>query len=374
MPTSVIPALGALLAFALVSGCDDDGSSSANGTPSGTGGVTGTGGSGIGTGGTPGTGGDVEPGGDGDGDGIGTGDGDGDGDGSEPVDAALLAKGWERVWADEFDGDGIDEARWQHAVDCWGGGNNEDQCYVDEDDNTFVADGRLHLVALKDSPTGAVGGPDGDGNIVGKGHSSGKLTTQGMGDMLYGRIEVRARLPFGQGIWPAIWMMPTDSEYGGWARSGEIDIMEAINLKAAGAEPNRVHGTLHYGDGWPNNVHSGEHHDPPGDVTTEFHTYAVEWERGEIRWYVDDVHFATQNTWYSAGNAYPAPFDKRFYLILNLAVGGEWPGWPDDTTTFPQELVLEYVRVYRCAADPTDGIGCGTVDPAVVPLAGNAGP
>jgi beta-glucanase (GH16 family) len=263
------------------------------------------------------------------------------------------------VWSDEFDGAEIALSRWQHEVNCWGGGNGEDQCYVADAKNSFVRDGGLHIVALADRPSGAVGGPGDDPAVVTKGHSSARLRTLGQGDWRYGRVEVRARLPFGQGIWPAIWMLPTDGLYGGWAQSGEIDIMEAVNLDIGGDATNRVHGTLHYGGEWPHNVHSGEHYDPPTDVNDLMHTYAIEWEEGEIRWFVDEVHFATQTDWRSDGGEYPAPFDQRFHLILNLAVGGAWPGPPNETTTFPQELVVDYVRVYECAADPETGRGCG---------------
>ncbi|MBT8197235.1 MAG: glycoside hydrolase family 16 protein, partial [Acidimicrobiia bacterium] len=183
----------------------------------------------------------------------------------------------------------------------------------------------------------------------------------------YGRFEIRARLPHGQGLWPAIWMLPTDSPYGGWAAGGEIDIMEAVNLKAGTDLDSRsVHGTLHYGAEWPDNRSSGAAFPfREGSPADSFHVYAVEWEEGEIRWYVDDTHYATQtsNGWYTqaAGADGAAPFDHPFHLILNVAVGGTWPGPPDAETEFPQVMEVDYVRVYECSASPGDGTGCATV-------------
>jgi len=273
--------------------------------------------------------------------------------------------GWALVWSDEFDGTAIDAAKWEHEVNCWGGGNNEDQCYVSDAKNSFVEDGMLHLVALDDSPSGPIAGPENDPTVVTRGHSSARLRTLNRGDFRFGRVEARMRLPFGQGLWPAFWMLPTDSVYGGWAASGEIDIMEAVNL---GPDDNVVYGTLHYGGAWPDNTSSGSSTTPSGNAWESFHVYAIEWEQGEIRWFVDDRHYLTQTNWRSDGGEYPAPFDQRFHLLLNVAVGGNWPGPPDATTTFPQEMVVDYVRVYECAADPDQGHGCGTADPAVEPL------
>jgi beta-glucanase (GH16 family) len=267
------------------------------------------------------------------------------------------------VWADEFDGTAIDTSKWEHEVDCWGGGNGEDQCYVADAKNSFVEGGFLHLVALDDRPSGRVSATD--ASIVTKGHSSARLRTLGRGDWKYGRIEARARLPYGQGLWPAFWMLPTARVYGGWAASGEIDIMEAVNLRPGA---NLVHGTLHYGGAWPANVNSGTSHEPSSNAWEEFHVYAVEWEEGEIRWFVDETHYATQTAWRTTAAPFPAPFDEAFHVMLNVAVGGQWPGPPDGTTTFPQEMTVDYVRVYSCAADPVQGHGCGTSDPSVNPL------
>ncbi|TFH04613.1 MAG: glycoside hydrolase family 16 protein, partial [Spirochaetales bacterium] len=156
----------------------------------------------------------------------------------------------------------------------------------------------------------------------------------------------RARLPEGQGIWPAIWMLPTDSEYGGWAASGEIDIMELV-----GHIPGRVHGTLHFGGEWPNNTSIGDSFKLTGGrrFSEEFHVFTLIWEPGVFRWYVDGEHYQTRKFWRTSGHDFPAPFDRRFHLLLNVAVGGNWPGTPNETTVFPQEMVVDYVRVYQAA-------------------------
>jgi beta-glucanase (GH16 family) len=152
-------------------------------------------------------------------------------------------------------------------------------------------------------------------------------------------------MPVGKGMWPAIWMMPTDNVYGGWAASGEIDIMEYL-----GHEANKVHGTLHYGGSPPGNKNSGKTYTlANGGFNDDFHTFTLIWEEGKIQWLVDGELYQTQTSWSTTGGSFPAPFDQRFHMILNLAVGGNWPGNPDATTVFPQEFVVDYVRVYQKA-------------------------
>jgi len=155
------------------------------------------------------------------------------------------------------------------------------------------------------------------------------------------------RLPGGQGLWPAFWLLPQDSFYGTWAASGEIDVMEAVNLGGLGG--NTVAGTLHYGGEWPNNVFTGDQYAVPSSATDEFHTYALEWDVNEMRWYVDGVLYGMQNTWYSSAATFPAPFDQRFYILFNVAVGGNFPGPPNGSTTFPVTMEVDYVRVYSGA-------------------------
>ncbi len=312
---------------------------------------------------------------------------------------------WQLVWQDEFEGASIDVSKWDLEDNCWGGGNHEQQCYTPRRDaqpgaNAYVSDGVLNIVARPERWTGPAS-PDGGGEAMATlPYTSARLRTRHRQEWTFGRFEIRAKLPAGQGTWPAIWMLPTDSPYGRWASSGEIDIMEAVNLGALSDAPNaapgqretRVHGTLHYGRPPPGNVHSGTWFTLPGGASPadDFHVYALEWEEGEIRWYVDGVHYATQRAehWFSQrqdaeGNwidAPPgAPFDaaSKYHLLLNLAVGGDWAGRVNatgiDATVFPQTMQVDYVRVYRCGEGNTDGRGCATRDPAVVPLRGRDG-
>ncbi|MCU0787219.1 MAG: family 16 glycosylhydrolase [Verrucomicrobia bacterium] len=215
--------------------------------------------------------------------------------------------GWTLVWSDEFDGPNIDLSKWSHEVNGQGGGNNELQYYTARATNSFIENGKLVIQALKESYTG----PDGT-----RDYTSARLRTLNKGDWKYGRFEIRARTPTGRGLWPAIWMLPTDWVYGGWAASGEIDIM------------------------------------PSGNFASTFHTFAIEWETNAFRWYVDGLHYWTETNWYSTAAPYPAPFNQRFHMLLNVAVGGNWPGPPDGSTVFPQRMEVDYVRVYTKGAPP----------------------
>ncbi|MDF1574777.1 MAG: family 16 glycosylhydrolase [Bacteroidales bacterium] len=250
--------------------------------------------------------------------------------------ATLSGQNWQLVWSDEFDGDALDTDKWsymtgtgsEYGLDGWG--NNELQYYKEE--NVKVADGMLTITAKRE-------------NVATSQFTSGRIRTINLGDWTYGRFEFRAKMPVGQGLWAAIWMLPTDNDYGNWAASGEIDIMEYL-----GHDTTRVHGTIHYGGPYPQNQSRGT--DYITDDTafhSKFHTFALEWEEGELRWYVDKERYQNLGTgmWYSSAAAFPAPFNRRFHLLINLAVGGNWPGSPDLSTIFPQDLVIDYVRVYE---------------------------
>lgn len=268
--------------------------------------------------------------------------------------------GWKLTWSDEFDGKDIDKAKWDcdigngffdYDANQWirGWGNDELQYYTREPGNAFVKDGMLRIRALKES-------------LHGCGYTSARLKTRKrdgspLFSQKYGRFEFRAKLPTGKGVWPALWMLPQDEKYGGWPRSGEIDVMEA-----RGQEPSKVLGTLHFGARWPANVHvSKEYVLPRGGTIADFHVYALEWEPGEVRWSVDGDQYAAQSFWWSSGKAdgakgamkesdlypWPAPFDQPFYLVMNVAVGGKFLGNPDKTTVFPAEMAVDYVRVYE---------------------------
>ena len=256
------------------------------------------------------------------------------GDDSDTPQGPDVDPDWTLVWSDEFNGTALDAAKWSVQVGdgcdlgICGWGNNELQWY--QADNIQVAGGLLTITARVEE----AGGRD---------YTSARIRSLGKGDFLYGRIEARAKLPLGKGMWPAIWMLPTDEVYGGWAASGEIDIVELV-----GHEPTRVHGTLHYGGPAPANQNSGDHFDlSSGTFADDFHLFAVEWEEGEIRWYVDGALYQTQTSWNSTAAPFPAPFDQNFHLLMNVAVGGNWPGNPDLTTPFPQTMEVDYVRVYQ---------------------------
>jgi beta-glucanase (GH16 family) len=267
------------------------------------------------------------------------------------------------VWSDEFNGTALDLANWSYdfgngCPDLCGWGNNELQYYRSQ--NVAVTGGNLVLTTKAE-------------NYGGYAFTSGKVHTRGKQSFLYGRIEMRAKIPTGGGMWPAFWMMPQDDVYGGWAASGEIDIMESSNATT------EVGGALHFGDNYPNNTSTSQSHSLGGtNFADDFHIYAVEWEEGEIRWYVDDTLFMSRasSQWYT--NAAPgnpqAPFDQEFFIILNTAVGGWYTGCTQPsciTADLPQEFVLDYVRVYEDIANfPPEVTITSPVNASTVP-AGN---
>ncbi|PRO66095.1 glycoside hydrolase family 16 protein [Alkalicoccus urumqiensis] len=250
---------------------------------------------------------------------------------------------WQLTFEDNFDGTELDTDKWRidigngffdgdEYVEGWG--NNEKQSY--QEDNVRVEDGRLILEAREEQTSDEHGDYD---------YTSGKILTDEKFSQAYGRFEASMKLPEGQGFWPAFWMMPQDDVYGGWAASGEIDIMEN-----RGSHTDEVGAAIHYGDLWPNNTYSEQSYDfPEGQSTTDFNEYAVEWEPGEIRWYVNDELYSTKTEWSTKYGEYPAPFDQEFYMILNLAIGGWYGGDPDETTGFPAQVEVEYVRAYEDA-------------------------
>ena len=266
--------------------------------------------------------------------------------------------GWQLVWSDEFDAESVDAAKWnfetgdgsQYGLTGWG--NNELQWY--EQDNASIVDGKLVITAEEDS-------------VNGFNFTSARMQTQGIFEITYGRIEASIKLPTGQGTWPAFWMLPTNSPYGGWAAGGEIDIVESTNLGVEGK--NTIIGTTHFGSQWPLNQFVGKEFSPSFTVSDDFHRFAIEWEEGEIRWYIDNTMYAKQtseNYWsyYWAGqsegfqSAENGPFNQPFHMIMNLAIGGNLPGAPNDETVFPIQMEVEYVRVYECPADTATGKGC----------------
>ncbi len=238
------------------------------------------------------------------------------------------------VWNEAFDGNNLDSNSWEYQLgdgcpQLCGWGNNEGQWYTNHPKNVYVKDGFLHIVALKEA-------------MNGKEYTSARLRTKGKKDFKFGRIDVRAKLPKGQGIWPAIWFLPTENVFGGWPKSGEIDLVEVV-----GHEPNVLWGTVHYGPDWPQNKYdNNRYYLPKGDFSDDFHTFSLIWQENEMIWLLDN-HLIYQRIIPNLLKPENYPFNERFHLILNLAVGGNWPGYPDATTVFPQEMVVDYVKVYQ---------------------------
>lgn len=243
-------------------------------------------------------------------------------------DTSHALPGWNLVWNDEFNGTVVDSTKWEYEVNGDGGGNNELQYYTDRYQNSFVDSGSLVIVARKEA-------------YLNRQYTSARMRTKYKGDWTYGHFEVRAKLPFGRGTWPAIWMLPTDWEYGGWPASGEIDIMEHV-----GYDQNVIHGTTHCQKYYfkINTQISGTI--KIANASTEFHTYAINWYPDSIEFFVDKTKYLTS---YNDGSGWQGwPFNRRFHMILNIAVGGDWGGAKGiDDSIFPQKMFIDYVRVYK---------------------------
>jgi beta-glucanase (GH16 family) len=247
-------------------------------------------------------------------------------------------EGYALIWSDEFNGKNgslPDPSKWTYDIGGSGWGNHELEYYTNRRENARVENGNLVITAQQE-PYNGPNGAEFD-------YTSARLKTQGLLSLAYGRFEARIKLPAGQGLWPAFWMLGDNFGSAGWPKCGEIDIMENV-----GKEPGINHGSLH----GPSST--GTTSDltatitlPAGQKLSDgFHVYAIEWEPDAIRFYLDANLYAT----FSAAQWPPGGtwvFDHRFFLILNVAVGGDWPGSPDDTTEFPQTMLVDYVRVYK---------------------------
>ncbi len=245
-------------------------------------------------------------------------------------------EGYDLLWHDEFNGTALDDTIWSYDPHEPGWTNEELQEYTQSEENVFVKDGNLVLKAIKTT--------DESGKDY---YTSGKIKTQNKKDFMYGKVVARAKVPEGKGLWPAIWMMPTDEGfYGQWPKCGEIDIMETL-----GNQTEIAYGTIHYGE--PHAEQQGIYTLEGTTFADDFHEFSVEWEPGEMRFYIDGNLYHTVNDWFTAVSGedekpYPAPFNQTFFVQLNLAVGGTWPGNPDDTTNFDNaEFLVDYVRVYQ---------------------------
>lgn len=248
----------------------------------------------------------------------------------------LSYEGYNLKWEDQFEGESLNRDDWNVELHDPGWVNNELQSYVDSPENIYLQDGSLVLKPVENMNE--------DGSVS---YTSGRINTQHKHDFKYGLFEARVKVPEGQGFLPAFWMMPTDENlYGQWPRCGEIDIMEVL-----GNNTDTSYGTIHYGN--PHSESQGSYTLDEGSFSEEYHVFDVEWEPGKISWYVDGKLIHTEDNWYSATEGqgeitYPAPFDQPFYIILNLAVGGNWPGNPDDTTDIKNSAYyIDYVKVYQ---------------------------
>jgi beta-glucanase (GH16 family) len=232
-------------------------------------------------------------------------------------------------WSDEFDGtngSGVDASKWVHDVGGEGWGNNEEEYYTEGNNNCYIQDGSLVIEAKKE-------------NMNNSKYTSARIKTKGKLDFKYGKIEMRAKIPYGQGIWPAFWMLGSNIEQVNWPECGEIDIMENI-----GREPKTTHGTFH-GPGYSGNMGIGASYELEEDFKNSYHIFSIEWNENKIEWFVDGKRYHSMTPEKNSGNKWV--FNSDFFLIINLAVGGNWPGYPDDTTTFPQKFYIDYVRVYK---------------------------
>jgi len=237
--------------------------------------------------------------------------------------------GYNMVWSDEFDGDKVDEANWTYElgngcdIGLCGWGNNELQIYTDTEENALVADGTLTITAREDSP-----------------YSSTRIITKDKREFRFGRIDIRAKMPKGQGIWPAIWMLGSNIDEVSWPACGEIDIMELV-----GHEPQRSHGTAHWGRAGEGSQFSGNSFSLTEEFSERFHVFTLLWKSNSLQWYVDETLFHELTPDDTPGFSYP--FNNEFFFILNVAVGGNWPGEPDETTVFPQTMEVDYIRVFQ---------------------------
>jgi len=252
--------------------------------------------------------------------------------GSSQADATK----WKLTWSDEFnaaDGTAPDPAKWGFDIGGGGWGNKELESYTSRPVNVQQKGGNLVITALKEDYTGKDG--------VARPYTSARIKTKGLFSRAYGRVEARMQLPLGKGIWPAFWMLGDDIGTAGWPKAGEIDIMENIG------EAGRVYSTLHGPEYSGAKGISAKYELPAGEVVnTGFHVYAVEWSPNKIRFYFDDK-LIVERTPADLPAGAKWVYDHPFFVILNLAVGGAWPGYPDETTAFPQRMLVDYVRVYE---------------------------
>jgi beta-glucanase (GH16 family) len=238
---------------------------------------------------------------------------------------------WNIVWSDEFNGTSINTKTWTYDTGNGGWGNNELEYYTSSRQNSYVSNGYLHIVALQQS-------------MGGSSYTSARMKTEGLFSATYGRFEWRASLPAGVGFWPALWMLGTNINGIGWPECGEIDVVENN-----GSALTNVQGSLHSGSD------ETQIYTLPGGSVTNFHNYLLEWSTNAISWYVDGVRYETQTGWSDSDGSYPFPFNQPFFIIMNIAVGGNYLGNPTTSninanSSFPGQMLVDYVRLYSLTA------------------------
>lgn len=234
---------------------------------------------------------------------------------------------WKLIWEDEFKGKELDTNKWNIEVNGLGGGNNELQYYTNNKSNLRVENGILIIEAIKE-------------NYKGKEYTSGRINTSKKAAFTYGKIEARIKLPFGQGIWPAFWMLGENINEIGWPRCGEIDIMEMVG----GTEGDKkIYSTLHWFGATKHEQSGSSFNLPNGQFSDDFHIFSTIWDEKEMTFYCDTAIVYKIDI---SAKAYDS-FRNKFFILLNLAVGGNWPGSPNETTIFPQKMEVDYVRVYQ---------------------------
>lgn len=250
---------------------------------------------------------------------------------------AEAAANWNLVWSDEFNGSSLSTSNWTAEIGTGssGWGNNELQYYTNRNENLSVSGGNLVITARKES-------------YGGMNYTSARIKTQNHYSFTYGKVEARIKLPSGQGLWPAFWMLGSNITSVGWPKCGEIDIMERVNNNSY------VNGTVH----WDSNGQA-DYGQVSGSLDfSQYHTYSIEWDSSYIRWYVDGALF---NEFYIQNNTGGTEeFQKPFFILLNLAVGGNWPGSPNNSTPFPSKMLVDYVRVYK-GQSPSNSIVSGGI-------------
>lgn len=254
----------------------------------------------------------------------------------QTVEQMVAIDGYTLIWQDEFDGNQLNPENWTYGLGGGGWGNHELQTYTNNPENVRVEDGHLIIEAIKHE-TGT------------RQYTSARLKTEELFSFTYGRVEARIKLPYGKGIWSAFWLLGEDYATAVWPNSGEIDIMESIG------EAYITYGGVH-GPGYSGGANIGDHHVSETVISEDFHVFAIEWEPEVIRWYVDDDNFLTVTPQNLTGQWV---FDHPFFIILNIAVGGDWPGAPNDTTEFPQQMLVDYVRVYQSSDQSTAAASAG---------------